>query len=163
MITRWNRCTEFCGCADRNKRDANCKCRQGCERGSADRSQLRRYAADVLVAMGMWDGFSTSAICPLTGMDFDIRNGEVDKANPAIGYVPGNVVLVSRAGNQERAKLQQHYSDLPQLARYVGDVASAGIRTVVLRKRDVMPIPSGGYGMDPARDMAHVRFGPYGH
>ena len=132
------------------------------ERGSADRKQMRRYAADVLFAMGLWDGYSDSATCPLTGKPFHLGNGEVDRVNPDTGYVPGNVVLVSRAGNQERAKLQQHYSDLPAVSRYAADVARASMVTVVTRKCAVRPIASGVSGQSPTPDMRLVRFGPYG-
>lgn len=160
--TRWNRCTSACGCADVNKADDMCRCKGGCERGSADRAQRDAYALSVLHAMGLWDGVSMMATCPLTGHAFDVREGEVDKANEAAGYVPGNVVMVSRQGNQERGKLQQHYGDMAGVARYAADVAKAGATVPVLRKCHVVkPVKRAG-GAAPAKDMRNVRFGPYG-
>lgn len=162
ISTRWNRCTSACGCADVNVASDLCRCKGGCERGSADRAQRDAYALDVLFHMGLWDGQSYSATCPLTGHTFDVREGEVDKANEAAGYVPGNVVMVSRQGNQERGKLQQHYGDMAQADRYAADVARAGMRATVLRKRDVVkPVKRKG-GAAPASDMHNVRRGPYG-
>ena len=172
VSTRWNRCTSACGCIDVNVASDLCRCKGGCERGSADRAQRDAYALDVLAAMGLWDGRSYSAICPLTGLPFDVREGEVDKANEAAGYVPGNVVMVSRGGNQERGKLQQHYGDMAGVARYAADVARAGATVPVLRKRDVVkpvkrdkrrdPEPFAPLSYVPAQDMRNVRRGPYG-
>lgn len=172
VSTRWNRCTSACGCSDVNKASDACRCKGGCERGSADRAQRDAYALNVLHAMGMWDGTSWDATCPLTGLTFDVREGEVDKANEAAGYVPGNVVMVSRGGNQERGKLQQHYGDMAGVARYAADVARAGALVPVLRKRDVVKPAKRDSRKDarafrpssyvPANDMHNVRFGPYG-
>lgn len=160
--TRWNRCTPACGCADVNKADAGCRCKGGCERGSADRRQRDAYALSVLYGMGLWDGISEVATCPLTGHTFDVATGEVDKANEASGYVPGNVVMVSRQGNQERGKLQQHYGDMAGVARYAADVARAGATAHVMRKCDLAPFSKRQGGEAPASDMRNVRFGPYG-
>ncbi len=160
--TRWNRCTAACGCADVNKADASCRCKGGCERGSADRRQRDAYALSVLHSMGLWDGVSDEATCPLTGQAFDIHTGEVDKANEAAGYVPGNVVMVSRRGNQERGKLQQHYGDMAGVARYVADVFAASQSVHVMRKCDLTPFAKGGNADAPTKDMRNVRFGPYG-
>jgi len=112
--------------------------------------------------MGMWDGVGTDATWPLTGRTFDVREGEVDKANESAGYVPGNVVMVSRQGNQERGKLQQHYGDMAGHARYAADVARAGATVPVLRKRDIVKPAKRKGGAAPAMDMRNVRFGPYG-
>lgn len=160
--TRWNRCTAACGCADVNVRDAACRCKGGCERGSADRRQRDQYALSVLFGMGLWDGVSDEAICPLTGHAFDIHTGEVDKANEAAGYVPGNVVMVSRQGNQERGKLQQHYGDMAGVARYVADVFAASQGAHIMRKCDLPQFAKSQGGEAPAKDMRNVRFGPYG-
>jgi hypothetical protein len=125
---------------------------------------------DVLFHMGLWDGASQTATCPLTGKTFDLAVGQVDKANEAAGYVAGNVVMVSMQGNQERAKLQQHYGDMAGAARYASDVARAGAMATVLRKRDVPAYPTVKRykACDirpeerPAPDMRNVRFGAYG-
>jgi hypothetical protein len=116
----------------------------------------------VLFYMGMWDGKGTTATCPLTGHAFDVREGEVDKANESAGYVPGNVVMVSRQGNQERGKMQQHYGDMAGAARYAADVAKAGAMATVLRKCHVVKPDKRKGGAAPAKDLRNVRFGPYG-
>jgi hypothetical protein len=122
--------------------------------------------------MGLWDGQGWTAICPLTGLVFDVREGEVDKAIESAGYVAGNVVMASRGGNQERGKMQQHYGDMAGAARYAADVARASATVAVLRKCDVVkpvkrdkrinPAPFIPASYNPAPDMRNVRFGPYG-
>jgi hypothetical protein len=149
---------------------ANGKACGGCERGAADRQQRDAYALDVLFHMGLWDGVSTSATCPLTGKAFDLAVGQVDKANETAGYVPGNIVMTSLQGNQERGKMQQHYGDMAGAARYAADVARAGQAALVLRKCDVPAYPTTKRTKAseilpherPASDMRNVRFGPYG-
>lgn len=107
--------------------------------GSADRAQRGIYAIAVTAALTgpVQDG---TLICPITGERFAIAYGEVDKADPSLGYVPGNIAMVSKRGNQGRSTLQQHYSDLPGVARYVRDVATASAGVAVQRKRDAVPM-----------------------
>jgi hypothetical protein len=166
--TRWNRCTAACGCADVNVKDNGCRCKGGCERGSADRYQMRAYAIAINEAM---TGFTMTAdgmlVCPITRKAFHVSHGEVDKANPHAGYVAGNVVLVSRQGNQERGKLQQHYGDMAGAARYIVDVAIASADVTVTRKRDLTgdvrdALRSVAGGDAPSATFHNVLAGPYG-
>lgn len=127
--------------------------------GSADRAQRGIYAIAVTVALTgqpMVDGMLT---CPITGERFAVAYGEVDKADPARGYVPGNIAMVSKRGNQGRSTLQQHYSDMPGVARYVRDVAAASAGVAIQRKRDAVPMweAMGRKGYELA-----VLAGPYG-
>lgn len=129
--------------------------------GKADRAQRGVYAIAVNVAFtGVPMADDGTLICPLTGKPFNVGDcGEVDKVNPELGYVPGNIIMVSKAGNQGRSTLQQHYSDLPGLARYVRDVARASAGIAVQRKCDAVPmwLAMGRGGFEPA-----VLAGPYG-
>ncbi len=110
------------------------------QRGSADRHQLQAYAVAVTVALTGKPMTDDMLTCPLTGETFHVMYGEVDKANPALGYVPGNVAMVSKRGNQGRSTLQQHHGDMPGAARYVGDVQAASVGIPVLRKTDATPL-----------------------
>lgn len=120
--TRWNRHRADCtGISART--GLTCS---GCERGSKDRHQLFAYAQDVLMAL-------TGGTCPLTGKAFDhISDGEVDRVNPSLGYVPGNVILTSKAGNQARGELQSIARDLPNVSRYVTEVSEASATVAVM-------------------------------
>lgn len=127
--------------------------------GKADRAQRGVYAIAVNVALTgepMTDGMLT---CPITGERFDVVTGEVDKANPELGYVPGNIVMVSKRGNQGRSALQQWHGDMAGVARYVRDVAAASAGVAVQRKRDAVPMweAIGRSGYERA-----VQAGPYG-
>lgn len=112
------------------------------QRGAADRAQLYVYAVQVnerMTGVPSWsERGSTWLLCPLTGDPFDIEYGEVDKADPAIGYAPGNVVMVSKRGNQGRSTLQQHHGDMAGALRYIADVALASTRVTIARKVDAV-------------------------
>jgi len=128
--------------------------------GSADRAQRGIYAVRVTERLtGQRMGADRMLTCPITGERFNVAFGEVDKANPALGYVPGNIAMVSKAGNQGRSTLQQHYSDMPGVARYIADVASASVAVAVPRKNVAVPewraMGRGGFE-------AAVLAGPYG-
>jgi hypothetical protein len=177
----WDNCSRDCGCTDPNVFNGTCQkligkdelpCTGKCARGSANRIQKENYALQVLFHMKLWDGKSQFAICPLTGQEFDLACGEVDKVYENRRYTEGNIVYVSLKGNQERAKLQLHYDDLKGLARYASDVAMASHNASVMRKTHckAMPWPKRGRNNyatvrpdeRPASDMSSVRFGPYG-
>lgn len=169
----WDNCKRDCGCEDPNKKSTDCKCRNSnCARGSDNRMQKRDYALQVLFHMGLWDGQSQNAICPLTGKEFDISLGEVDKVHEHKRYTEFNVVFVSLQGNQERGTLQQHYGDIPGLSRYAQDVAKASALASVTRKAHLVKpayrVRSRNVASDvlpherPARDAHNVRYGPYG-
>lgn len=165
--TRWNRCSTECGCADVNVKDENCRCSGGCERGPKERKQMRRYGADVLISLKLWDGESETAICPLTALPFRLENGQIDKINPEAGYSPGNVCLVSEIGNQERGKLQQWGNDLDGVARYAGDVANASMGITVtrfchLKNRPTIPTGVKGATVGTSPTQENVKRGPYG-
>lgn len=171
--TRWNRCKATCGCTDVNvpKRE-ECACWETCfgkcERDRRTNAQMRAYAVAVNEAMTGLPMTETGYIlCPLTEKVVHISLCEVDKANPHEGYVMGNVVMVSKQGNQERGKLQKYYGDMAGADRYAHDVAiaSEGI--------DILPVSaafndraryaantSAKVECDP--HMANVLNGPYG-
>lgn len=146
--TRWDRCKPECGCTDPNegKRDIHCDCRSNkCERDSYSDAARRRYALKVTENLtGPRDG-NGYLVCPLTGNLFHVTTGEVDRCVPALGYIPGNIVLVSRAGNQERGKLQQHFADLLGASRYAEDVVEAS---------DYIDIPSGTVAKNTRHEIA---------
>ncbi len=169
----WDNCKRDCRCADPNIADENCTCKGGnCARGSADRMQKEDYAKQVLFYMGNWDGISQFAICPLTGKEFDLACGEVDKVYENRRYTEFNIVYVSLQGNQERATLQQWSNDIAGQTRYAQDVAKASaLASVTQKARLVKPAYAkrGRHNYDtvtmaerPAKDAHNVRFGPYG-
>lgn len=168
--TRWDRCKPSCGCIDPNEADRHCGCTSGkCERDSRSDAARRVYALAVTVSM---TGANNNGyvVCPITGNEFHVTTGEVDRAVPALGYVPGNIVLVSRAGNQERAKLQQHYSDMPGAERYRDDVADASVYVTVPGGSDAKrALPAIKFDRaradrddNPSPIMLNVLRGPYG-
>ena len=128
--------------------------------GSADRAQRGVYAVavtEMLTGERMSaDGMLT---CPLTGERFNVAYGEVDKADPIKGYVPGNIAMVSKRGNQGRSALQQWHGDMAGAARYIADVYRASLSVSVPRKRDALPVweAMGRKGFEKA-----VIAGPYG-
>lgn len=99
------------------------------ERGSADRYQMRLYATRVLMAL-------TGGVCPLTGRTVDADAAEIDRCDPAKGYVPGNVILVSEAGNQARAALQSNGQDIAGAARYAADVLRVSLTVDIPTKAE---------------------------
>ena len=138
--TRWNRCKATCGCNDVNVPKAGeCACWETCfgkcERDRRTNAQMRAYAVSVnesLTGIAMSDdGF---ILCPLTNKMVHISLCEVDKANPHMGYIMTNVIMVSKVGNQERGKMQKYYGDINGSERYIDDVinASNGI--------DILPV-----------------------
>lgn len=108
-------------------------------RGKAVRSHMRHAAYLALEAMmGPWfmvEG-ELSNTCPLTGKVFPLRLAEVDKADPTLGYVPSNIMMVSRIGNQRRGDEQQWHGDIPGAARYINDVAKAWENVTLPRQCD---------------------------
>lgn len=124
---RWNRCKDDCGC-NGTPDPRFCKCwatsKGKCGRDRRSNAQMRHYAMAVTanITGAPVDGFF---ICPLTGMTTPVSQGEVDKVDPRLGYVPTNVVMVSRRGNQSRANLQKGHRDILGWERYASDVAVA--------------------------------------
>jgi hypothetical protein len=136
--TRWNRCKATCGCSDVNvPNSVECACWNTCygkcERDRRTNAQMRAYAVSVNVALTgvpiTDDGY---ILCPLTNTMVHVSLCEVDKANPHEGYVMGNVVMVSKQGNQERGKLQKYYGDMAGSERYIVDVMNASIGIDIL-------------------------------
>lgn len=127
--------------------------------GSADRAQRGIYAISVTENLTGRMGEDGTLICPLTGERFSVENGEVDKAEPSLGYVPGNIAMVSKRGNQGRSTLQQHYGDMAGRDRYISDVLIASRNVHPMRKKDAVPVwkALGRGGFEQA-----VLSGPYG-
>lgn len=128
--------------------------------GKADRAQRGVYAALVNEQLtGQKITSDGMLICPLTGEPFHISNGEVDKITPSLGYVPGNVCMVSKVGNQGRSVLQQHGNDLPGLLRYKDAVTIASCRVPLPRKVDAS---KAWEAMGRSAHHVAVLAGPYG-
>ena len=128
--------------------------------GSADRAQRGVYAIMVNEALtGQRMTEDGMLMCPLTGKMFHVTNGEVDKANPALGYIPTNVCMVSKAGNQGRSALQQWHGDMKGAERYIFDVMRASHNVIVPLKKNavVMWESCGRKGYE-----REVIAGPYG-
>ena len=159
-LTRWNRCTSQCGCDRNPSYYSSCRCKGGCERGSADRLQLLHYALEV--TLSMMGGMT----CPLTGQPFDITDSEVDRVDASKGYEPGNVVLVSLIGNSGRGTLQGNGQDISAIKQYRDDVRRASASVNVKRKRDLTPLPKRSRrslsGVNANITVALVERGPYG-
>jgi hypothetical protein len=134
----------------------------GAKRNTADTAQLRHYATLVLWAMGLWDGVSMTATCPLTGRTFNLSDGQVDRVNPADGYAVGNVVLVSSRGNGQRSNLQQSGSDLPRVSAYADDVRAASAMVAVPPHGAYVPASVGVAQRESGCGTFDVEHGPYG-
>lgn len=171
--TRWNRCKATCGCADVNVPKATeCGCWNTCfgkcERDRRTNAQMRAYAVSVNEALtGMPISDDGYILCPLTNERVHISLCEVDKADPHMGYVMGNVVMVSKVGNQERGKLQKYYGDMNGAERYIANVlaASEGIDILPVsfaftNRHALMANAKAVVHCDP--HMANVINGPYG-
>lgn len=131
--TRWNRCKS--SCTGVTSRGTAC---QGCEAGSKDKAQRRMFALAVLAAV-TGEPESRFMTCPLTGDIFDTdTDAEVDRPVPAIGYVPGNVILVSRIGNQKRAGLQSRGDDIAHAVEYAADVLRVSLDVPVTKPADAV-------------------------
>jgi hypothetical protein len=118
---RWNRHTDTCSGVT-----ATGKACQGCGSDPASRQQRQAYA--LLVTLALTGG---RMVCPLTGGALVGGQVEVDRVDPALGYVPGNVVLLSTDGNQGRSALQATGSDLPNVSAYRAAVTAASARVSV--------------------------------
>lgn len=167
---RWNRCRPDCGCDNPNRPDpAQCSCRSGkCGNDPKTRAQRRAYALAVTVAL-TGPIVDDTIVCPLTGIRTPIRFCDVDRVEPTLGYVPGNVILVSYIGNSERGKLQEHHGDIAGFDRYVSDVfeASKGIAMpnpfAAYKAREAIAYDPNTKGkVFPSPTMANVLDGPYG-
>lgn len=129
--------------------------------GQRDRAQRFVYAVQVNENMPKGKRLTEDGMlmCPLTGQPFNILNGEVDKLIPEDGYTIGNVILVSKQGNQGRGKRQQHYGDIPGAARYIRDATIAASRVSVLAPTQAFTVAKAmGWGDYDRAVMA----GPYG-
>jgi hypothetical protein len=168
--TSWNRCGPDCGCKDPNKpRAEECTCRSlKCGTSSRNIAQRRRYALRVTESL-TGPMVADSIVCPLTGILTPVRFCEVDRVEPSLGYVPGNVVLTSYVGNNERGKLQEHHGDIAGFPRYVSDVfeASKGIAmpnpyAAWKVRHEIAVDPDVKKKVFPSPTMANVLSGPYG-
>jgi hypothetical protein len=109
-------------------------------------------------------------ICPLTGNEFAISDGQVDKAISTVGYWHGNVAMVSIIGNQERSNLQKGGRDILGADRYATDVivASQGLGilpiSVAMRMRESVAGREIAKGEETGADAfsRNVLEGPYG-
>lgn len=106
------------------------------ERGSADRYQMRMYATNVAIAMGMAHN-GDELECIHCGMTFNISAmGDVDRVRPIHGYLPGNVIMTCRMCNETRGFMQQGGVDFAGIDRYQQDVLSASANVHVPSKKD---------------------------
>jgi len=134
---RWNRCKDDCGCAFIGHPDPRfCKCwatsKGKCGRDRRTNAQMRAYALGVAWTLNGSMRSEHTFMCPLTGQETLIADGQVDKVDPRLGYVPTNVIMVSIIGNQERANLQKGHHDIPQVSAYIADVISASANVYIL-------------------------------
>lgn len=131
---RWNRCKDECGC-NGTPDPRFCRCwstsKGKCGRDRRTNAQMRHYALSVTYAL-TGDAPAGFFRCPLTGRLTAVTDGQVDKTDPARGYTPGTVVMVSIIGNQERANLQKAHRDVYGVARYIADVAAASLSVSIL-------------------------------
>jgi hypothetical protein len=112
--------------------------------------------------MGGWDGASDTATCPLTGLPFALKDGQVDRVDPAAGYVVGNVVLVSARGNGQRSNLQQAGTDIPMVEAYGEDVRAASAMVAVPTHDTFVPASIGRAQVESGATTFDVEHGPYG-
>ena len=168
--TAWNRCGPDCGCTDPNKpKPEECSCTSGkCGTNPRNLAQRRRYALAVTERL-TGPRVHDSIVCPLTGILTPIRFCETDRVEPSLGYVPGNIVLTSYIGNNERGKLQEHHGDIAGFARYVSDVFDASLGVAMINpyaawkiRAEIAIDPDVKKKVFPSPTMANVLAGPYG-